>query len=99
MQLSLITLRITFVCLYAYFAARSPIFSHANASFQGLTTIRAFGAEKILAYEFDKHQDLNTSAWYLFLATTRAFALWLELVCVLYIAVVTFSFLLMENSK
>lgn len=77
---------------------RSPIFSHANASFQGLTTIRAFGAEKMLAYEFDKHQDLNTSAWYLFLATTRAFALWLELVCVLYIAVVTFSFLLMENA-
>ncbi|XP_065085907.1 ATP-binding cassette sub-family C member 4-like [Ochlerotatus camptorhynchus] len=77
---------------------RSPIFSHANASFQGLTTIRAFGAEKILAYEFDKHQDLNTSAWYLFLATTRAFAIWLELVCVLYIAVVTFSFLLMENT-
>lgn len=77
---------------------RSPIFSHANASFQGLTTIRAFGAEKILAYEFDKHQDLNTSAWYLFLATTRAFALWLELVCVLYIAVVTFSFLVMENT-
>ncbi|XP_058461266.1 probable multidrug resistance-associated protein lethal(2)03659 [Malaya genurostris] len=77
---------------------RSPIFSHANASFQGLTTIRAFGAEKILAYEFDKHQDLNTSAWYLFLATTRAFALWLELVCVLYIATVTFSFLMMENT-
>ncbi|XP_058839982.1 ATP-binding cassette sub-family C member 4-like [Topomyia yanbarensis] len=77
---------------------RSPIFSHANASFQGLTTIRAFEAEKILAYEFDKHQDLNTSAWYLFLATTRAFALWLELVCVLYIAAVTFSFLMMENT-
>ncbi|XP_055536617.1 probable multidrug resistance-associated protein lethal(2)03659 isoform X2 [Wyeomyia smithii] len=77
---------------------RSPIFSHANASFQGLTTIRAFGAEKILANEFDQHQDLNTSAWYLFLATTRAFALWLELVCVLYIAAVTFSFLTMENT-
>ncbi|XP_053685764.1 probable multidrug resistance-associated protein lethal(2)03659 [Sabethes cyaneus] len=77
---------------------RSPIFSHANASFQGLTTIRAFGAEKILANEFDQHQDLNTSAWYLFLATTRAFALWLELVCVLYIAVVTFSFLTMEST-
>lgn len=52
-----------------------------------------------MAYEFDKHQDLNTSAWYLFLATTRAFALWLEMVCVLYIAVVTFSFLLMGNSE
>uniref|UniRef100_A0A182NN20 Uncharacterized protein n=1 Tax=Anopheles dirus TaxID=7168 RepID=A0A182NN20_9DIPT len=79
-------------------ATRSPIFSHANASFQGLSTIRAFGVEKILADEFDKHQDLNTSAWYLFLATTRAFAQWLELVCVLYIAVVTLSFLMVENS-
>ncbi|XP_055617486.1 ATP-binding cassette sub-family C member 4-like [Toxorhynchites rutilus septentrionalis] len=77
---------------------RSPIFSHANASFQGLTTIRAFGAEKIVAYEFDKHQDLNTSAWYLFLSTTRAFALWLEMVCVLYIGAVTFSFLLMGST-
>ncbi|XP_035890492.1 uncharacterized protein LOC118502378 [Anopheles stephensi] len=79
-------------------STRSPIFSHANASFQGLSTIRAFGVEKILADEFDKHQDLNTSAWYLFLATTRAFAQWLELVCVLYIAVVTLSFLMVENS-
>uniref|UniRef100_A0A182Q496 Uncharacterized protein n=1 Tax=Anopheles farauti TaxID=69004 RepID=A0A182Q496_9DIPT len=79
-------------------ATRSPIFSHANASFQGLSTIRAFGVEKIVADEFDKHQDLNTSAWYLFLATTRAFAQWLELVCVLYIAVVTLSFLMVENS-
>uniref|UniRef100_A0A182K606 Uncharacterized protein n=1 Tax=Anopheles christyi TaxID=43041 RepID=A0A182K606_9DIPT len=60
-------------------STRSPIFSHANASFQGLSTIRAFGVEKILADEFDKHQDLNTSSWYLFLATTRAFAQWLEL--------------------
>ncbi|XP_050068097.1 ATP-binding cassette sub-family C member 4-like [Anopheles maculipalpis] len=79
-------------------STRSPIFSHANASFQGLSTIRAFGVERILADEFDKHQDLNTSAWYLFLATTRAFAQWLELVCVLYIAVVTLSFLMVENS-
>ncbi|XP_052864944.1 ATP-binding cassette sub-family C member 4-like [Anopheles cruzii] len=79
-------------------STRSPIFSHANASFQGLTTIRAFGVEKILADEFDKHQDLNTSAWYLFLATTRAFAQWLEMVCVLYIAVVTLSFLVVEDS-
>uniref|UniRef100_A0AAG5CQF6 Uncharacterized protein n=1 Tax=Anopheles atroparvus TaxID=41427 RepID=A0AAG5CQF6_ANOAO len=79
-------------------STRSPIFSHASASFQGLSTIRAFGVEKILADEFDKHQDLNTSAWFLFLATTRAFAQWLELVCVLYIAIVTLSFLMVESS-
>ncbi|XP_055678761.1 probable multidrug resistance-associated protein lethal(2)03659 isoform X2 [Lutzomyia longipalpis] len=76
---------------------RSPVFSHTNATLQGLATIRAFNAQQILTNEFDSHQDLNTSAWYLYLATTRAFALWLELVCVLYITSVTMSFLVLGN--
>lgn len=78
---------------------RSPVFSHANATLQGLSTIRAFRAEEILSSEFDNHQDLNTSAWYLFLATARAFALWLEVTCVLYSASVIFSFLLFPSEK
>ncbi|XP_059612038.1 ATP-binding cassette sub-family C member 4-like isoform X2 [Phlebotomus argentipes] len=76
---------------------RSPVFSHTNATLQGLATIRAFNAQRVLTNEFDSHQDLNTSAWYLYLATTRAFALWLELVCVLYITSVTMSFLVLGN--
>lgn len=79
--------------------ARSPLFSHTNATLQGLSTIKAFKAEQIVANEFDVHQDLNTSCWYMFLATTRAFALWLELTCVLYMGTVLLSFLLLGNSK
>lgn len=75
------------------FSARSPIYSHLSASLNGLTTIRSFGAQTILVKEFDKIQDLHSSAFYLFISTSRAFGFWLDMFCVLYIAVVTVSFL------
>ncbi|CAG9575865.1 unnamed protein product [Danaus chrysippus] len=78
---------------------RSPVFSHLNASLQGITTIRAFGAQEALIREFDNHQDLHSSAWYLFIASSRAFGFWLDLVCVIYIAVVTLSFLVFGQEE
>lgn len=78
-------------------AARSPIYSHLSASLNGLTTIRSFGAQPILIKEFDKIQDNHSSAFYLFISTSRAFGFWLDLFCVMYIAVVTVSFLLFEG--
>lgn len=78
---------------------RSPVFSHLNASLQGITTIRAFGAQRALVQEFDSHQDLHSAAWYLFIASSRAFGFWLDLVCVVYIGFVTMSFLVLENAE
>ncbi|CAH0722626.1 unnamed protein product, partial [Brenthis ino] len=78
---------------------RSPVFSHLNASLQGITTIRAFGAQEALIREFDNHQDLHSSAWYLFIASSRAFGFWLDLVCVVYIGVVTLSFLVFGQEE
>ncbi|XP_026807199.1 probable multidrug resistance-associated protein lethal(2)03659 isoform X1 [Rhopalosiphum maidis] len=77
---------------------RSPVFAHLNASLQGLTTIRAFEAEQILSKEFDNHQDLHSSAWYLFISSSRAFGFWLDMVCLIYISVVTFSFLVIGSN-
>lgn len=59
----------------------------------GLTTIRSFGAQPILIKEFDKIQDNHSAAFYLFISTSRAFGFWLDLFCILYIAVVTLNFL------
>ncbi|XP_051160133.1 probable multidrug resistance-associated protein lethal(2)03659 [Leptopilina boulardi] len=74
---------------------RSPVFGHLNATLQGMTTIRAFQAEEILTKEFDHHQDLHSSAWFIFIASSRAFGFWLDIFCLLYIALVTLSFLVL----
>lgn len=86
--------------LYVYFKTlgNSPVFSHTNASLQGLATIRAFGATEAVRNEFYNHLDYNTEAWFLKSMTTRAFSLWLDLVCLLYITTVTFSFVIFNTS-
>ncbi|KAK9869834.1 hypothetical protein WA026_003563 [Henosepilachna vigintioctopunctata] len=78
---------------------RSPVFSHINSSLEGLTTIRAFEAQEILTKEFDIHQDLHSCAWHNFMVTSRAFGYWLDLTCIIYITIVVFSFLLLDNDQ
>ncbi|XP_054726613.1 probable multidrug resistance-associated protein lethal(2)03659 [Anastrepha obliqua] len=75
---------------------RSPIYSHLSASLNGLPTIRAFGAQKMLISEFDNYQDLHSSGYYMFLVTSRAFGYWLDCLCALYIAVITLSFFILS---
>ncbi|XP_076757725.1 putative multidrug resistance-associated protein lethal(2)03659 isoform X1 [Xylocopa sonorina] len=76
---------------------RSPVFGHLNATLQGLPTIRAFEAAEILTKEFDQHQDLHSGAWYIFISSSRAFAFWLDFLCVVYICLVTLSFLVLND--
>ncbi|KAL2743664.1 putative multidrug resistance-associated protein lethal(2)03659 isoform X1 [Vespula maculifrons] len=76
---------------------RSPVFGHLNATLQGLPTIRSFDAGEILIKEFDNHQDLHSSAWFIFIASSRAFGFWLDVFCLVYIALVTLSFLIMYD--
>ncbi|XP_075981808.1 ATP-binding cassette sub-family C member 4-like [Anticarsia gemmatalis] len=73
---------------------RSPVFGHVNATILGLATIRSFGAEFLLAQEFDRHQDLHSAAWYLFITCSRAFGYFLDIICLLFIICVTFSCLM-----
>jgi len=63
-----------------------------SASLTGLSTIRAFEAQRILEMEFDNFQDMHSSALYMSISTSSAFGYWMECLCVFYIAIITLSF-------
>lgn len=76
---------------------RSPVFTHLSVSLDGLSTIRAFGAEDILVREFDNQQDTHTACWYMFISASSAFGFTLDVMCFVFVFVVTFSFLLIDT--
>ncbi|KYM85733.1 hypothetical protein ALC53_04514 [Atta colombica] len=77
---------------------RSPVFTHLNATLNGLTTIRAYCAQDILKREFDKLQDVHTSTAYMYVVTSTAFGFTLDVFCFFFTSFVTFSFLLLNQS-
>ncbi|CAM4620699.1 unnamed protein product [Leuciscus chuanchicus] len=77
---------------------RSPVFSHLSSSLQGLWTIRAFKAEERFQLTFDAHQDLHSEAWFLFLATSRWFAVRLDGMCSVFVTITAFGCLLLKDS-
>jgi ATP-binding cassette subfamily C (CFTR/MRP) protein 4 len=77
---------------------RSPIFSHMTASMHGLSTIRAFSAQKILIKEFDDYQDNHSAAWFLFIASNRCFGFWLDMICIVFFAVAIFVLMYFNKS-
>ncbi|XP_043265995.1 ATP-binding cassette subfamily C member 4-like [Colletes gigas] len=80
-------------------ATKSPVFSHVSSSLLGLTTIRSASAQEMLRKEFDVHQDLHTSAYYLTLATSTAFGFALDIVSICFITFITYSFILFDDGN
>uniref|UniRef100_A0A182IVJ8 Uncharacterized protein n=1 Tax=Anopheles atroparvus TaxID=41427 RepID=A0A182IVJ8_ANOAO len=76
---------------------RSPVFSHLAASLAGLPTIRAFGAQGELIREFDAHQDIHTASFYMFITASSAFGFALDLLCLVFVFIVVFSFLVLDQ--
>ena len=81
--------------------AKSPVFSHLNASLNGLTTIRSCGPAigSRLVSEFDRYQDEHSGAWFLTIATSTAFGMFLDLLLVVFNAVVAYSFVLLNGGR
>ncbi|XP_036143538.1 multidrug resistance-associated protein 4 [Monomorium pharaonis] len=77
---------------------RSPVFTHLNATLNGLTTIRAYHVQDILKLEFDKLQDAHTSTIYMYIVSSMVFAFFLDLFCFFLTFIIIFSFLLLNQS-
>ncbi|XP_031366804.1 multidrug resistance-associated protein 4-like isoform X3 [Apis dorsata] len=78
---------------------KSPVFSHVSSSLLGLTTIRSACAQNMVRKEFDVHQDLHTSAYYLTITTSTAFGFALDIVSICFIAFITYSFIVLDDGN
>lgn len=106
----LVPLAVIFIFLRRYFletsrdvkrlesTTRSPVFSHLSSSLQGLWVIRAHKAEERFQELFDAHQDLHSEAWFLFLTTSRWFAVRLDAICAIFVIVVAFGSLILAKT-
>ena len=92
------TLYISFYSLLQS-TARSPVFSHLSATLEGLHTVRAFRVQDQFRDLFDKHQDLHTRAWFLFLCANRWLGVIADLISAMFIVGVAFSCVLAADSK
>lgn len=79
-------------------SAKSPVYTHLSATLHGLSTIRAYKAEKILENEFDCHQDTHSACWYLFISANMAFGFILDFMSLVFIASIICYFMLVDEN-
>lgn len=75
------------------------MYTHLAVSLNGLSTIRALKAQENFIEQFDRYQDLHSSGHFLFLTISRAFGYWLDCCCIVYLAVVTLSLMLLPTNN
>ncbi|XP_059748279.1 LOW QUALITY PROTEIN: ATP-binding cassette sub-family C member 4 [Bos taurus] len=79
-------------------AAQSPVFSHLASSLRGLGTIRAYKAEHKFQKLFDTYQDLHSEACFLLLTMSQQLAMYLDVICAIFVTVVAFAALILADT-
>lgn len=79
---------------------KSPLFSHVNATLNGLPTIRSSGIviENMMRKQFDILQDRHSGTWYLFLTCSSTFGLITDLIMCLFVASLCYSLVLLNEN-
>lgn len=83
--------------LFILHLAKSPAFTHLNATLNGLSTIRAHNAQKILQTEFDNLQDAHTSCFYMNYTISSVFNFSLDTICAIYISCVILYYVFIDT--
>lgn len=65
------------------------MYTHITNTINGLASIRAFGAQESFVKQFYAYQNDHTSMWFLFIATSRAMGITMEIICSLYILIIS----------
>ncbi|KAI5634801.1 ABC transporter domain-containing protein [Phthorimaea operculella] len=75
---------------------KSPVFGKISSTIAGISTIRSFNASRNLLRDFDNAQDTHSSAFYTYIGGTSAFGLYLDWMCLTYLAIILAIFILLD---
>lgn len=65
----------------------------------GLPTIRAFGSEKVFERQYYRYVNDHSGTWFLHLSSSRALGLVMDIICVLYVTIITIVIMAFPDSK
>ncbi|GAB1868440.1 Multidrug resistance-associated protein 4-like [Camponotus japonicus] len=78
---------------------KSPLFSHINATLNGLPTIRSSGnnIEKMVRDKFDELQNTHSGAWYQVLACGSVFGIVVDTITCLFLVCLCYSYIVINE--
>lgn len=81
------------------FLAKSPLFSHINATLNGLSTIRSSGnnIEMMVRDKFDELQNTHSGAWYQVLTCGSVFGIVVDTITCLFLVCLCYSYIVINE--
>ncbi len=75
------------------------MFIQLYSSIIGLTTLRAHGCQAHFQEDFDRYQDIHSSAKFISIASSRWLGVWMDILLLAYVAIVTYTCVILGQRK